>query len=143
MLRRDVLVRCMSQLPRLFVTHRWAIAPRYIEQFTIALYNFKMSAPRNQRDCPSMLQLGSMHVQRVQMGLHGWHHPSAPSCYTLGLFPSHWVSSVSTRGQGARSAWTASSDCVMQEKNFQTLVKHSPLLCDKLVQTTSRPWPVS
>ena len=34
--------------------HRWAIAPKCIEQFRIVLSIFKVSDPTIQRDCPSM-----------------------------------------------------------------------------------------
>ena len=36
------------------VDHRWTIALQYIQQFKIALSSFKVSAPTDQRDCPSM-----------------------------------------------------------------------------------------
>ena len=35
-------------------SHRWAVAPQYIDYFKTALSIFKVSAPAIQRDCPSM-----------------------------------------------------------------------------------------
>ena len=40
--------------PAFLLSHRWAIASQYIEQFRPVLYIFQASAPTIQRDCLSM-----------------------------------------------------------------------------------------
>ena len=57
--------------------HRWAIAPQYIEQFRIVLSIFKVSTPKIQRDCTTMLQ-------------EGWLDPGIfHSAILAGLKPGH------------------------------------------------------
>ena len=59
--------------------HRRAIALQYIEQFRIVLYIFKMSAPKIQRDCPSMKPPQNQ-AELLHAGLPTQHAPHRVSC---------------------------------------------------------------